>query len=106
MTSTPVEDKLRPKQPLVQLVFASKQALHQGQQLCSRARSVSVQSAQTAADVLALDAKVRWITNAVTEQLKVHAHVTPVRVSLLSVCFQASCLRSKDNRVKENGFRK
>lgn len=58
---------------LVQLVLASKKALQHGEQLCSRARSLSVESAQTSVDVLALDAKVRWITHAVTEQLKVRA---------------------------------
>ena len=67
-----VEDKNIQEQPhLVQLVLASKKALQHGEQLCSKARSISVLSAQTAVDVLALDAKVRWITSAVTEQLKV-----------------------------------
>jgi hypothetical protein len=56
---------------IVSLVLQSKTALQQGEQLCSNARDVSMQSAQTAVDVLALDAKVRWMTDAVLEQLKV-----------------------------------
>lgn len=61
-----------PEQPhLVSLVVQSKKALQHGEQLCSNARTTSMQSAQTAADVLALAAKVRWMTDAVVEQLKV-----------------------------------
>ena len=56
---------------LDRLVVASKKALQHGEQLCSRAGALSSESAQTAADVLALDAKVRWISHAVAEQLKV-----------------------------------
>lgn len=62
----------RPEQPhLVSLVLQSKKALQHGEQLCSRARSLSNKSAQCAVDVLALDAKVKWISDAVLEQLKV-----------------------------------
>ena len=61
-----------PEEPhLVSLVLQSKKALQQGEQLCANARTVSMESAQTAVDVLALDAKVRWMTDAVLEQLKV-----------------------------------
>ena len=62
---------------LVSLVLQSKTALHQGEQLCSNARTISMQSAQTAVDLLALDAKVRWMTDAVLEQLKVRAISRP-----------------------------
>jgi autophagy-related protein 17 len=63
---------LRPEQPhLVSLVLQSKKALQHGEQLCTRANSVSNASAQSALDVLALDAKVKWITDAILEQLKV-----------------------------------
>jgi hypothetical protein len=66
------EAKIDADQPhLVQLVVLSKKALQHGEQLCSRARSISVDSAQAAVDVLSFDAKVRWVNNAVTEQLKV-----------------------------------
>ena len=62
----------RPEQPhLVSLVLQSKKALQHGEQLCSRASSLSNKSAQCAIDVLALDAKVKWISDAVLEQLKV-----------------------------------
>jgi autophagy-related protein 17 len=57
--------------PLVSLVLQSTKALQKGQQLCSRANDLSNASAQSAVDVLALDAKVAWITDAVLEQLKV-----------------------------------
>ncbi|CAL1716570.1 unnamed protein product [Somion occarium] len=60
---------------LVSLVLQSKKALQHGEQLCSRARSLSSTSAETAGDVIALDAKLRWVTSAVIEQLKLAASV-------------------------------
>lgn len=63
---------------LVSLVLQSKKALQQGEQLCANARTVSMQSAQAAVDVLALDAKVRWMTDAVMEQLKLAAGVARI----------------------------
>lgn len=61
-----------PEQPhLVSLVLQSKKALQHGEQLCSRANSLSNASAQCAVDVMALDAKVKWISGAVLDQLKV-----------------------------------
>ncbi|KAG6900219.1 hypothetical protein C0993_001288 [Termitomyces sp. T159_Od127] len=60
---------------LVSLVLQSKQALQHGEQLCSRAHAVSNASANISIDVVALDAKVRWVTEAVGEQLKLVACV-------------------------------
>ncbi|KIM84999.1 hypothetical protein PILCRDRAFT_67316 [Piloderma croceum F 1598] len=60
---------------LVSLVLQSKKALQHGEQLCSRANSLSNASAQCAVDILALDAKVRWISDAVLDQLKLAASV-------------------------------
>ncbi|KAJ6494746.1 autophagy-related protein 17 [Mycena vitilis] len=60
---------------LVSLVLQSKKALQNGEQLCSRANDLSNASAQSAVDVLALDAKVRWITDGVLEQLKLAASI-------------------------------
>ncbi|KAG6817162.1 hypothetical protein H0H87_012123 [Tephrocybe sp. NHM501043] len=60
---------------LVDLVLQSKKALQHGEQLCSRAHSVSNASANTSVDIVALDAKVRWVTEAVGEQLKLVASV-------------------------------
>ncbi|KAG2133664.1 autophagy-related protein 17 [Suillus bovinus] len=60
---------------LVSLVLQSKKALQHGQQLCSKANSLSNASAQCSLDVLTLDAKVKWITEAVLEQLKLAANV-------------------------------
>lgn len=63
-----------PEQPhLVSLVLQSKKALHHGEQLCSRAQSQHNASAQEAIEVLALDAKVRWVAEAIVEQLKVRS---------------------------------
>jgi autophagy-related protein 17 len=60
-----------PEQPhLVSLVLQSKKALQHGQQICSHAHACSNSSSRAAVDVLALDAKVRWISEAVVEQLK------------------------------------
>jgi autophagy-related protein 17 len=68
MSSPPTQ----PVQPhLVTLVLQSKKALQHGEQLCSRAHAISNTSARTAVDVVALDAKVRWVMEAVGEQLKV-----------------------------------
>ncbi|KAG6850696.1 hypothetical protein H0H93_009854 [Arthromyces matolae] len=60
---------------LISLVLQSKEALQNGEQLCSRAHSVSNASANVSIDVVALDAKVRWVTEAVGEQLKLVASV-------------------------------
>ncbi|KIM39971.1 hypothetical protein M413DRAFT_446875 [Hebeloma cylindrosporum] len=65
-----------PTQPhLVSLVLQSKKALQIGEHLCTRAHTASNASAQAAVDVLALDAKVRWVVEAVGEQLKLAASV-------------------------------
>ncbi|KAF9466562.1 autophagy protein Apg17-domain-containing protein [Collybia nuda] len=73
MSSPPTQ----PDQPhLVSLVLQSKKALQHGEQLCSRAHAVSNASAQSAIDVVAIDAKVRWVTDAVAEQLKLVTSVS------------------------------
>lgn len=56
---------------LVTLVVQSKKALQHGEQLCLRASQLSSTSARNAVDVLALDARVKWLSDAVLEQLKV-----------------------------------
>jgi autophagy-related protein 17 len=56
---------------LVTLVLQSEKALQHGEALCLRANTLSNLSANEAFDVLALNAKVKWITNAVSQQLKV-----------------------------------
>jgi len=56
---------------LVTLVLQSKKALQHGEQLCLRASQLSSSSARNAVDVLALDARVKWLSDAVLEQLKV-----------------------------------
>ena len=74
ISSNPVNPIAQPH--LVSLVLQSKKALQHGEQLCTRAHVASNASAQAAVDVLALDAKVRWISEAVIEQLKVSSVVT------------------------------
>lgn len=56
---------------IVSLVLQSKKALQHGEQLCLRASQLSSTSARNAVDVLALDARVKWLSDAVLEQLKV-----------------------------------
>jgi len=58
-------------QHLNSLVLQSKKALQHGKQLCTHARAASNASAQAAIDVLALDAKIRWVVEAMVEQLRV-----------------------------------
>ncbi|KAJ7659941.1 autophagy-related protein 17 [Mycena rosella] len=72
MASPP--DVVHPDQ-LFSLVQQSKTALQTGEQTCSRANDLSNASAQSAVDVLALDAKVRWITDGVLEQLQLAASI-------------------------------
>jgi autophagy-related protein 17 len=60
---------------LVSLVLQSKKALQHGEQLCFRAQSQYNASAQETIEVLALDAKVRWIAEAIVEQLKVSCYI-------------------------------
>ncbi|EIN09795.1 hypothetical protein PUNSTDRAFT_101708 [Punctularia strigosozonata HHB-11173 SS5] len=60
---------------LVSLVLQSKKAFQHGESLCSRAHAFTNLSADVAIDVLELDARVRWISDAVIGQLKVAAEV-------------------------------
>lgn len=93
----------RSEQPhLVSLVLQSKKALQHGEQLCTRARSVSNKSAQCAVDVLALDAKVKWISDAVLEQLKVISNLAYLAVALTynKYPIQACCKCCKEHRAE------
>lgn len=79
MSSSPSSGILeRPN--LVSLVLQSKKALQRGEALCHRAITLENASAQTALDVLALNAKVKWISDAVLEQLKVRGFCVSGRV--------------------------
>lgn len=73
--SSPPSGTRTEQPPLVSLVLQSKKALQHGEQLCSKANSLTNASAQCAVDVLALDAKVKWVSEAVIEQLKLAATV-------------------------------
>ena len=77
MSVTPSDSNaVKSDQPhLVSLVLQSKKALQHGEQLCTRARKVTSESAQAAVDLMALDAKLRWVTDAVVEQLKVNLSI-------------------------------
>ena len=71
------------KAHLLSLVAQSKHALQEGEALCSRANMLSNASAQDAFDVLALNSKIRWISDAVLEQLKVWlAHKMDSRIPM------------------------
>ena len=56
---------------LVSLVLHSKKALHHGEQLCAEAHELMRTASALGTDVLALDAKVCWVSQGVQEQLKV-----------------------------------
>ena len=56
---------------LVSLVLHSKKAFQHGEQLCTRAHELSHATSSLATDVLALDAKARWIVQGILDQLKV-----------------------------------
>jgi autophagy-related protein 17 len=71
---------------LVSLVLESEKALQHGQQVCARAQERYNASAQEAVDVLALDAKLHWISNAILEQLKVRLAIF-VTSWRLTVCW-------------------
>ncbi|KAI9512058.1 autophagy-related protein 17 [Russula earlei] len=58
---------------LISLVLQSREALQQGEALCSGASVTSASSAKEATDLMALNAKIQWISNAVLEQLKLAA---------------------------------
>jgi len=90
-----------PEQPhLVSLVLQSKKALQHGEQLCSRANSLSNASAQCAIDVLALDAKVRWISDAVLDQLKVDGNILSCVLVLITDYAVARCECRKEHRAE------
>ena len=82
MSQSPVD----PEQPhILSLVLHAKNALQEGQQLCTRASSLSTSSAQAAVDVLALDAQVRWMSEAVLDQLKVSI-CYPLGDNMIHIC--------------------
>ena len=60
---------------LASLVDQSKDALQDGERLCLRANFLVQDSARIGVDVLALDAKVRWLSDGVLEQLKVRTDI-------------------------------
>lgn len=70
---------------IVSLVLQSKKALQHGKTLCSRASDLSNSSAQDALDILALNAKVKWLSDAVLEQLKVCASCEPWLSHIMSI---------------------
>jgi len=55
---------------IVPLVLHSKKALQHAEGLCSRANVLAQASINYAVDVQALDAKIKWITEGIREQLK------------------------------------
>jgi hypothetical protein len=81
---------------LISLVHQSRNALQQGEAFCSRASATSTSSAKEATDVLALNARIQWISNAVIEQLK--ARPTCIFFVLLTKLCAARGHRGKANR--------
>ncbi|KAL5526388.1 ATG17 [Sanghuangporus sanghuang] len=56
-------------------VLHSKKALQHGEQLCSQAHVLTHATSGHATDLLALDAKARWVAQGILEQLKLAEHV-------------------------------
>jgi autophagy-related protein 17 len=54
----------------ISLAVQARKALKQGEALCSRANATATSSTKEATDLLALNTKIQWISNAVVEQLK------------------------------------
>ncbi|CAK5268746.1 unnamed protein product [Mycena citricolor] len=74
--SSPADATTTIEQPhLLSLVLQSQRALQDGEKICSRANDLSNSAAQSAVDVLVLDAKVRWLTDGVLEQLKLTKYI-------------------------------
>jgi len=100
--ATTTMSSVRPDQPhLVSLVLQSKKALQHGEQLCSRANSLSNASAQCAVDVMALDAKVKWISAAVLDQLNVYSNLSCLTILILTTeCIVARRKCRKEYRAE------
>jgi hypothetical protein len=87
----------RGEQPhLISLVLQSKKALEQGKEFCFRADATSTSSAKEATDLLALNAKIQWISNAVIEQLK--AWIIRIFAAFVANAYVASRHSSKAHR--------
>lgn len=56
---------------LLSLVLRSRKALDHTKTLCSRADALSKDATELALDLVGVDAKVRWATEMISEQLKV-----------------------------------
>lgn len=56
---------------LVTLVVQSKKALQQAEAVCSGTNNVAKQSTSLIVDILATEAKVKWLSDGVAEQLQV-----------------------------------
>ena len=56
---------------LLSLVLRSRKALDHTKTLCARADSLAKESTELSLDLVAEDAKVRWTTDLIIEQLKV-----------------------------------
>jgi autophagy-related protein 17 len=56
---------------LLTLVLRSRKALDHTQTLCLRADTLAKESTTVALDLVAVDAKVRWIAEVISEQFKV-----------------------------------
>ncbi|KDQ17770.1 hypothetical protein BOTBODRAFT_29923 [Botryobasidium botryosum FD-172 SS1] len=72
---------------LFSLVVQAKKALQHAESLCSLARGIEHTSARSAVDVLSLEAKVKWVTEGVLDQLKLATtmskHITQERSKLM-----------------------
>lgn len=56
---------------LISLVVQSKKALQQSESICSAANTVSHRSSNMLIDLLATEAKIKWLSEGVIDQLNV-----------------------------------
>ncbi|KAG8747338.1 autophagy protein 17 [Ceratobasidium sp. 414] len=85
---------------LATLFVTSKKALLHGNNVCNHASTLTRQSNDVAVDVLTLDARLRWLAQAVLDQLKL-----PRRVLLLHIDPSVSQLQQEWDRTRSQRTR-
>jgi hypothetical protein len=89
---------------IASLVLESQRALQTGEALCSHAHALSNSSAQAAFDFLALEASVRWTTEAMSEQFKAGAE-NVIYVSCLGLILRkVACRRCSKVNYAEASY--
>lgn len=76
-----------PQRDILSLTLRSRKALDHTKTLCTRADSLAKSSTELVLEVCAVDAKVRWVTEGITEQLKARftSHLIKPQLNTLMV---------------------